>query len=866
MTSRAGRPRRIRLFVLGTVVLTAAMLGGLVLPAQAAGLFPNPAYPVGANPYGMGIADFNGDGLDDLVTGSYANGGPGPGSLTLLFGQGDGTFGGKTLVPTQLHPVHVVAGDFDGDGFGDLVIGYGNLGLTTTARGHGDGTFGPEVTISNAIRRFYLADFNDDAQPDLLGELNIGAGGFQAYLGNPDGTFTAQPGNVPAGADATLNPAVIDFNGDGHDDVMTIRWLSGQTPVEAMIFLGNGDGSFTAAGSLIVPDELSGLIGADLDGDGYDDLVATTYVYHPESGINGDVRLYFSNGDGTFTAGPVQTEAFAYSIFAFDQNGDGLQDFVRIGDYDVAPFVATGPRTYAAFPSFWTGSSVRFSVVGDFEGDGRRDLALLSNFSEAVFVYAGDAAGGFGPRQDPPALDTYPGAVVSHDFDGDGHLDMAAAVLPQDEIAVRLGRGDGTFGPVTRYASGVGPVFLEGADMNGDGRLDLVVSLRNWHFEYVDPTPPGEVAILLGNGDGTFQAPGAAQPSGLDPLAMHVADLDGDGLADVVVANGYSGLQPDLSFFHGLGDGSLAPEIRLDVGTVEAYPYGWTYPMGLASGDFDGDGHNDLVVAVSGLHDPGVPGTVRVLRGLPGGVFAPYATVADTESSASVAVADLDGDGDGDIAVADVASYTAQRPGGLFTLLNDGTGAFAQPPILASGIGPRFVHVADMTGDGILDLVAEANAGYAAILAGLGGGAYAAPSFFGTPGAVSPGDFDGDGFQDMLVLSYTSSFVMLNQTPSPVSLQIDAVISFNKQAGRGSGLLTFTTNAENDLVGFNVVEITAQGTTMINRALIPCEECSNGLGATYTFLVPRHRGGRDFYVEAVHTGGAKELFGPARRE
>ncbi|HZN03226.1 MAG TPA: VCBS repeat-containing protein, partial [Candidatus Polarisedimenticolia bacterium] len=306
--------------------------------------------------------------------------------------------------------------------------------------------------------------------------------------------------------------------------------------------------------------------------------------------------------------------------------------------------------------------------------------------------------------------------------------------------------------------------------------------------------------------------------------------------------------------------------VRLDVGTEEHYPYGWTFPMGLASGDFDGDARNDLVVAVSGLHDPGVPGTVRVLRGLPGGVFAPYATVGQTEFSASVAVADLDADGDADIAVADVASYTAQRPGGLFMLLNDGSGAFLQSSILASGIGPYFVQVADMTGDGIPDLVASANAGYTAILAGLGGGAYAEPIFFGTPGTVVPGDFDGDGFQDLLVVSYLSSFVMLNQTPSEVPLQIDAAISFTKQLGRGSGTLTFTTNVETDLVGFNVLEITAQGTTSVNRALIPCEECTSGLGATYTFLVPRHRSGRNFYVEAVHAGGGTELFGPARRE
>ena len=846
-------------------------LFGLTLPALAGPLFPNPVYTVGYNPWGLGMADFNQDGFQDLVVANVGNGYDGQtGDVSILMGHGDGTFSDETRIPTSQHAFDALAADVDGDGVGDLILTYYAGGRAVLMRGLGNGTFGPEIDIATGAYRLRLADFNDDSVPDLLQEIDSAAGGFVALLGNGDGTFTHGAAVVPG---QSYNAVAADLNGDGRDDVLIVPYVPGEDPHQLLVFLGAGNGSFTPAGSLEVGDYVLSATAADVDGDGLEDIQVLTYHYR--GGNNEDVTLFFSNGNGTFTLGPKQEEADSIAIVASDRNGDGIQDYVRIGSYQVTPYLGNGDRTYTEQPYFWVGSNVGGSQAADLDGDGRLDLAIMPNGSEAVFIFAGNAAGGFGPSVDTTVRDSYLGGLVTDDFNGDGDLDMAAAVLDQDQVAIKLGNGDGTFGAETRFPAGVGPVFLASADMNGDGFKDLVVSLRNWHFDYPDPIPPGSLVVLLGHGDGTFQPPSAPVNSGPSPTAMHVADLDGDGTPDVLIANFTDLLgvaQPDVSYFHGHGDGTFAPDVRLIVGAEDHYPYGWTHPMGLASGDFDGDGTRDIVVSLSGIPNPGgggpnpaVAGTVRVLRGLGGGAFAPFVTVGETESSAGVAVSDLDGDGSDDIAVADAGLYISTNRGGLYTLLNDGSGSFTQSALLRAGIGPFDVQVSDMTGDGVSDLVSSVNAGYLAILPGLGGGTFGEPitfGLFGAPVALVVGDFDIDGLRDLLVISSSGSFILHNQTQAPPPLEIDASVAFTGK----SGVMTWTTNAESNLVGFNIVEQTPHGTKQVNTALIPCAQCVTGVGDTYRFFVPRHRSGRSLFIQAVYTDRTTELFGPARRE
>ncbi len=869
-------------------VTVAVAIACLALPrgAVAGSLFPNPAYTVGSNPYGFAMADFNRDGFQDLVASNQGVTGwdGGPGDLSILFGRGDGTFAPEVRVPTSHHPVDVLAADVDRNGVGDLIVAF-VTGTSVLMKGLGDGTFGPESPITDGSWKLHLADFNGDGIVDLLKDGGgSGTPSFQALFGRGDGGFAAAR---PVSPGPSRNPIPADVNDDGWDDVLLITDTYPLPTNEIVIYLGDGGGHFTPAGSIATGDLAMSVVTADLDGDGHVDLgIETARLVDGRFVVPGPFLLYYGAGDATFApASSSSTVDFGgtSALLASDLNGDGFQDFLRVGYSIVTPFLGAGDRTYTRLPSFETGSNLIGSIAADFNRDRRLDLAILSPFSEAVFIYAGNGDGTFGPAIDQTLLYKFEGGLVTEDFTGDGILDIAAAVEGDDQVAVQPGHGDGTFGRAIRTPAGVAPILLASADMNGDGRRDLVVGMRNWHFPPPEVLPPGSLLVLPGNGDGSFRpvagsaagAAAAAYDTGPDPRALHVRDLDGDGVADVLVANGTDAagtVTPDLSFFHGHGDGTLGPEVRLPVGAERVDPYGWTRPLGLASGDLDRDGRRDIVVAMSGVPQSGVPGTVRVLRGLPGGAFGDPLTVGATVSSSAVSVADLDGDRDEDIAVAawyfsiTPGGEQVFEPGGLHVLLNDGHGAFGNSGLLPAGIGPTDVQVADLNADGVPDLVATNIAGYAAVLPGRGGGAFGAAMNFGLFGqslAFVRGDFDRDGLTDLFVMSYSGGFVLHNQVFP--RLRIDARISFSSRLGRGSGTLTWTTNAEGNLRGFNIIERTPRGSIRLNEAVIGCEECTTGLGHTYAYVVPKHRSGRNLYIEAVHLDGRVETFGPAVR-
>src|SRR5574341_1474744 len=204
---------RIHAHILSVPFLLVLALLNLASSAAAGPLFPNPVYTVGSNPYGLGLADFNRDGIQDIVVSNYGAGYDGlPGDLSLRLGRGDGTFGDETRVVTAQHPTNVLAADIDRDGAGDLILSYWPSGQVFAKRGLGDGTFGPETFIADFVYQLQLAAFNHDGIPDLLREVGLAGGGIQAFLGAGDATFS--PGPV-TGPEVTTTPTTGDFNGDG---------------------------------------------------------------------------------------------------------------------------------------------------------------------------------------------------------------------------------------------------------------------------------------------------------------------------------------------------------------------------------------------------------------------------------------------------------------------------------------------------------------------------------------------------------------------------------------------------------------------------------------------------------------------------
>ncbi|MGA8214222.1 MAG: FG-GAP-like repeat-containing protein [Candidatus Sulfotelmatobacter sp.] len=340
-------------------------------------------------------ADFNGDGIPDLAILSTNNtityGGPF--TVTILFGKGDGTFTtGPTVQPAgvQVYPT-MIGGDFNGDGKADLaVLSYNGSSISyiTVLLGNGDGTFAAPLTgqVYNQgpaggdviLGTLVAADFNGDGKLDLavVGDY-VSAGGVTILLGNGDGTFAAAGPNLDPNAGFALI-ATGDFNGDGIPDLVVPNYFEdGGSPT---IFLGKGDGTFS--GPMPVSFTLAyfptSVVVGDFNGDGILDLAF--------SDLNG-VEIALGNGDGTFketSASPIHVPQELYSLQIGDFNRDGKLDLAGLDNYDdqIVLLLGAGDGTFAVTA---TTPVVSTSFVGpfqiaaaDFNGDGVPDLAMLT--------------------------------------------------------------------------------------------------------------------------------------------------------------------------------------------------------------------------------------------------------------------------------------------------------------------------------------------------------------------------------------------------------------------------------------------------------------------------------------------------------
>ncbi len=334
-----------------------------------------------------------------------------------------------------------------------------------------------------------------------------------------------------------------------------------------------------------------------------------------------------------------------------------------------------------------------------------------------------------------------PNDLALGDFNGDGIPDLVVPDSATGVVAVFLGKGDGTFAAAVDYTTGYGskPLAVAVGDFNGDGKLDLAVALGN----------TAAVAILLGNGDGTFQAPRTIPTVGSGlyfPVALTVADFNHDGRLDIATANYTLG----VSVLLGNGDGSFQPYKLL--GSSKG-------PSWIATGDFNNDGNLDLAVTTT-------TNTVDISLGNGDGTFQTFASIntGNGTNPQSVAVADLDGDGNLDLVV---ACYGANAVG---ILLGNGDGTFLPIELYAAGAGPLSVIVADLNLDGIPDLVVtNLNSNSLSLFEGNGDGTFLPLPGYSTtsgsqPAASIAADLNGDGTPEIVSVLYGSSALYVLQT------------------------------------------------------------------------------------------------------
>ena len=722
-----------------------------VLVGDGDGAFAAPlTYAVGEGPVAVSttqLNDDNGDGLVDLfdnrdlvVANSNPNDEVGGDTVTLLLGNGDGTFGLQDRYDVGTAPEGVAVGDFDGDGIEDLAVANRDSGDVTVLLGAADGTFtaqAPTYAVGTEPIAIVAGLFDADAVLDLA-VANQGSDDVSVLVGNGDGTFAAAVAYAVGDGPAAM--ASGDLNNDGEVDLAVANSLDDTVS----ILLGVGDGTFVAQAPVAVGTTPQALAVAFLDADANADLAVV-------NGGSDDVSILLGDGAGGFAAHPTEplvTVGTAPSaILAADLDGSGQVDLAvaNSGTDDVSVLLGVGDGTFAAAADYDAGSGPSAVILSDFDGDGNSDLAVTSGTGADVRILAGAGDGTFTLAGAGNMTGLLPGALAASDFDDDGALDLVTANAGSDDLSVMTGNGDGTFVTQLSEPTGDGPSDVRFVDVNLDAVPDILVT--NYDGQTMTVLLADDVD-LDGVWDGTFTAQDPfnigfdpiVTAVGDEPVDVVVADFNADRLFDVAVAN-----QADDTVWVMLGDGTGAfPTITvLGVGDQ---------PTDLAVGDINWDGRRDLAVVTAG------DDRVTVFQGNGDGTFGAGASYAVGDQPTDVVLADMNGDERLDLLVttADDRTPNANSPNpSVYFLTGQPGGTFAFQATLALIDTPQSLDVDDLDGDGDLDIVVTSETGNSVtVLIGNGDGFFLGGTTYDVefgPRTVALGDIDDDGISDIVL-------------------------------------------------------------------------------------------------------------------
>jgi hypothetical protein len=562
----------------------------------------------------------------------------------------------------------------------------------------------------------------------LLGACG-GGGGDGGGTVTPTPDFSTTPVTPGGGSSGTSAVALVDVNADGRLDLLATHEGSDQLTVQ----LGTG-ASFGAATTITVGDEPVALVTGDFDLDGDVDVA----VAHD---AGDSVRILLGQGNGTFVAGAtvaLAAGAGATAVVAGDWNGDGRID-LAVAAHDaasVAVIVGNGDGTFVAPASVSLGAGFEATgvVAADWNADGRLDLAVSGGADGSVAILLGQPGGTFAATTSVAVEAAAElSGVAAADLNGDGDLDLVVSNRTSGEVEVVLGNGDGTFGAVVDFAAGADAAAVAVADFDLDGALDVAVALG----------ASGQVVVLYGDNTGMLAGSTTFSAGGTGSVDLAVGDADRNGSLDIAVANSVTGNVGVL-----FGVSHALPTISLLSPTTLAVGLG-AETSDVLLVDLDGDGAVDVVTANR------LTSTTSVMLGTGSGTFAAAAntSVGLALGPTDLAVGDLDRDGRLDV-------VTANSLGASLSLLLGSPLGLTLSGTVALEVGAEAtgVALADFDHDGDLDVVAV-NAGGTvapAVALNLGNGTFAAASPIALPvgfqaTAVAVGDFDHDADLDLAI-------------------------------------------------------------------------------------------------------------------
>lgn len=673
----------------------------LVPPCRVPLLFSIPGYDTGSDFFTFTTGDVNGDGQVDVVVAEreYA--------LRVFLGNGDGSLTPLDPFLVADRPSTIAAGDFNDDGFADVVVGFGSPDTSSYFESVGDGTFQPPQTFTscNRPRETVVGDFDNDGHLDF-GILCQFQDQVVFQMGDGNGNFTAGVPQ-PASSDARFVVAG-DANSDGTLDLIVTQ----ESATGAFLYLGDGDGTFTpSALPGVCPFGTIGI--GDVDGDGISDLLFGCGAATPDT-----VRLMRGTGGGMF-APPEDIAVPGIGLFVqlADLDSDGNLDFVasaqriiigmgigdgtfmvdsrfptnnsrvELADFDndgILDFVA--PNVEEAVIEIRRGlpggefvESVRYETPSPqaaeatlLDADALPDLVVVAGAS--VDVYLGSPGGySFPPASYSAGLDV--DYVKIGDLDSDGDNDVLAAGHFGQSLVVMLNDGLGALTQAQSYPMSERPRAVELSDLDADGNLDIVIVLSEL----------GLFATRLGTGGGMF-GPEVIIPSVERSFDLVVGDANGDGIPDVMALSDELGggiVTTTLRTFAGNGDGTF------DVVYEDTFN---GLRTDLALGDFNEDGAIDLVVESSFTSTP-----FGVRLGNGDGSFEPASELDFGQQFYNVRVVDIDSDGHEDL--------IGSGRHGVTILLGDGLGDFSPPQLYSIGYRAGALATVDMDGDTDLDVI-----------------------------------------------------------------------------------------------------------------------------------------------------------------
>lgn len=336
---------------------------------------------------------------------------------------------------------------------------------------------------------------------------------------------------------------------------------------------------------------------------------------------------------------------------------------------------------FAPYVSYPTGNRPLSVTTGDFNGDGKVDLATANNLVHTVSILIGIGDGSFQTNIDYPT-GSYPNCISAGDFNGDSKVDLATGNA-NGTVSILLGKGDGTFEANVDYPIGGSPLSITTSDFNGDGSIDIATA--NWWGN--------NVSILIGDGNGAFQHK-------VDYFtgwtrSITTGDFNGDGKADLAVASYPSA----VSILIGNGDGTFLEKVDYLTGGYVTY-------TSIVAEDFDKDGKTDLAVLLGGSYHDSYP---AIFIGKGDGTFQIKGYYYSAEWSKFLTFGDFNGDGVIDLATVN-DSTERNDPGSVSILIGYGDGSFQSSITYPTGPypggrGPSFIGTGDFNGDGMADLV-----------------------------------------------------------------------------------------------------------------------------------------------------------------